>query len=135
MQQQGPDRNAVQQAFQGVVAAFAEQKAVLADCGQRRRGVGADRKVIEADDADIFRNPEVHLLALDHCRVCDLVVAADDGGHLLLVQKAGQIFFHAVGDIVGASGQGLVSKKPLTAHGLEEGFPPHLHDMGIQGVA
>ena len=76
------------------------------------RGVGADRKVIEADDADIFRNPEVHLLALDHCRSLRSGRGLQMMAVTSLVQKAGADIFHAVGDIVESFRSGDSSAKP-----------------------
>lgn len=134
MQQQCSDRNPAQQACQGVVAAFSELEAVLPDGGERRRGVGAEGQIIETYDADFLWNPEAHLLALDHCRICDLIVAADKGCYMLVVQQTGQVLFHTVGDVVGTPGEGIISRKPLVVHRLEEGLPAHSHDMGIQCV-
>ena len=86
MQQQGSHRNTVQKTFQRVIAAFPQQKLILADCCQRRLRVGAHGEIVEAYNADVLRDLYPCFPALDHCGVCHLVMAADDCGDALIQQ-------------------------------------------------
>ncbi len=134
MEQQSADSHMVHQALQGVVAAFPKLYPLLAHGGEGRGGVGTDGKVVKADDAHIGGNLKAHLLTLHKSRVGDLIVAADDGcdAHL---QKAGQMFLHALGGVVGSPGAGGIRLQTVLAEGCEEGLVTHLHDVGAQSVA
>ena len=103
VQQQGADDNTVHQAGQSIVAAFPELRSFLADGGHGRRSVSTHGQIVEADYADIRRNAQAELLALDHGGIGQQVMTADEAGDSH-IQQAGKVAFQALGDIVGASG-------------------------------
>ena len=51
MQEQRADRYFIHQAVQCIIAAFSQFDPFLTDCGQGRGGIGADGRIIKADDA------------------------------------------------------------------------------------
>ena len=88
--------HAVQLAGKRVKGAFAQTRPVLPHGGKGRRCVPAQGNIIETEDADVLRDPQTQLGAMDHHTVGQKVVAADDGGAAFF-QKAGQMFLQADG--------------------------------------
>jgi len=50
----------------GEESTFADVGAVLTDGGQRRHGIAAQRDIVKAQNADILRDPQTKLNAVDH---------------------------------------------------------------------
>lgn len=90
MEQQGADRCLPHLAGQGVEGAFAQLCPVLADRGQRRHGVLAQGQVVKADDAQLSRNGDIQLGAVDQQHMRQNVVGADNR-RAAPVQKPGQM--------------------------------------------
>ena len=100
MKQDCADGDAVHQAVQCVVSALPQFDAVLADCGERGRGVGSSGDIVKSDDADITRHLISKLAALCERGAGECVLTADYGGHAH-VKKTRQMLLHTFRQIVG----------------------------------
>ena len=131
MQQQRVDMDLIDLAGQCVVSTLAQFRTILSQRGQRRIGAAAERQVIDTDDAEFLWNLNSHLRTMDHYRVCQQVVAADDGGTALLDQ-AGQMLVDTVSGQVSMTRQGTIIIQPVFAKVAEEGKVTFLEDVGTQ---
>ena len=108
--------------------------AVLTAGGVRGGGEAAEGDVVKSHDAQLFRDAQSQLPAVDQHAVGQQVVAADNGGAAGL-QNAGKMVGEAVVDKVLGTGQSFVCRQAVGFHRLEKSVIALLIDVGFQLAA
>lgn len=134
MEQQGADGHPGQQAGKSVKAAFAQLGAVLADGGQRWHGVGTQGQVVKADDAQILGDADAQFQAVEHHRMGQQVMAAQNGRYILLEQGR-QMLLQAFREEIIAARQVRVIRQIVFAQRVEKGAVPGLVYIRTQPAA
>ena len=132
-QQVFADGNMIDDGVQRKKTAFAEFDPVLSDSRQRRIQLSGNRDIVEADDADVFGNPEAVYSAFFQSAGGEQVIAAYYGGSAERKQ-IGNVVFCGCGNIVAVRHPFFINFQTVGVHAVNIGLTPLFRDHGMGGT-